>query len=153
MAGILPRIAEQKTIKMKKYVISFAFALFAFTAAHAQIEFSKGSFAEIKSKAAEEKKIIFVDAYAVWCGPCRWMEANVFTKDEVGSFYNEHFINYKFDMEKGEGRAFAKKYAVRNYPTYLFLDAEGNVIHRAIGSRSAEEFIKLGKTALEKSRK
>ncbi len=134
-------------------MISFAFALFAITAAQAQIEFSKGSFADIKAKAADENKIIFVDAYAVWCGPCRWMEANVFTKKEVGDFYNEHFVNYKFDMEKGEGRAFAKKYAVRNYPTYLFLDAEGNIIHRAIGSRSAAEFIKLGRTAIEKSKK
>jgi len=136
---------------MKKYVISFAFTLFALTAAHAQIEFSKGTFSDIKAKAAEENKIIFVDAYAVWCGPCRWMEANVFTKKEVGDFYNEHFINYKFDMEKGEGKDFARKYTIRNYPTYLFLDAEGNLIHRAIGSRSAEEFVKLGKTAVGKA--
>ncbi len=139
---------------MKKpfLTIALTFALlFAFHSANAQIQFTKGSFEEIKAKAAEENKLIFVDAYAVWCGPCRWMEANVFTKKEVGDFFNEHFINYKFDMEKGEGPAFAKKYGVRNYPTYLFLDADGNVVYRAIGSRPADQFIELAKTALKKA--
>ncbi len=31
------------------------------------------------------------------------MNTTVFTDPEVGHFFNEHFINVKFDMEKGRG--------------------------------------------------
>ena len=47
--------------------------------------------------------MIFLDAYASWCGPCKMLQKNVFTKKAVGDFYNSKFINVKMDMEKGEG--------------------------------------------------
>lgn len=111
------------------------------------IAFHEGSWNEALEKSREEEKPIFVDAYASWCGPCKWMTRNVFTDDEVGNYYNENFVNVKLDMEKGEGRNFAKKYGVSAYPTLLYLNSDGEVVHKVRGAKRVEGFIKEGKKA------
>ena len=98
---------------------------------------------QVLDKAKKENKYIFLDAYASWCGPCKWMAKEVFPKPEVGAAINPYYINAKIDMEKGEGLELAKKYNVRNYPTYLFFDANGELVHRSLGSMPAADFITL----------
>lgn len=114
----------------------------------AGINFFQGTWAEALAAAKKQKKLIFVDAYAVWCGPCKYMSNNVFPDKAVGEFFNKNFINYKFDMEKGEGPEFARKYQVGAYPTLLFIDAAGEVTYRQMGARDVPGFIKLGEEAL-----
>ena len=114
------------------------------------IEFHHGTFAEAKAKAAKENKIIFVDAYAKWCGPCKWMAANTFTDTEVGEYFNDNFIPVKMDMEVGEGRTLARQWGIRAYPTLLFFDAEGKEVHRDLGAKKKEQLLQLGKTVVEK---
>jgi len=114
------------------------------------IKFFKGTWEEVIQESIKENKPIFVDAYTVWCGPCRWMNANVFPVKEVGDFFNENYISYKFDMEKGEGPLFAKKYQINAYPTLLFLDSEGKVKHRLVGGRKSDMLIDDGTVALKK---
>lgn len=99
------------------------------------------------AKAKIENKLVFIDAYASWCGPCKMMAAKIFPLQEVGDYYNAHFINLKLDMEAPENIEIAKKYEVKAYPTYLFLNADGEVIHRALGSMPAQEFIKVAQVA------
>lgn len=108
------------------------------------IEFEHGTVAEVLKKAKKQKKLVFIDAYTDWCGPCKWMAANVFVDEKVGEVFNKHFINYKLDMEKGEGPDFAKKYEVRAYPTLLFIDGDGNLVHKQVGGANAENFIAVG---------
>ena len=67
------------------------------------IQFETKTFAEIKALAKAQNKLIFLDAYTSWCGPCKYMAKNIFTNDTVADFYNSRFINAKIDMEKGEG--------------------------------------------------
>lgn len=117
-------------------------------AAHAQIKFEHGSWDEIKAKAKAENKIIFLDAFTSWCGPCKWMAKNTFTNDTVAQYYNTTFINAKIDMEVGEGLDIAKKYEVHIYPSLLYLDYNGDIVHRSIGARASKEFIQLGNDAL-----
>lgn len=112
------------------------------------IEFLEGSWKEALAKAEKEDKIIFVDAYASWCGPCKAMAARVFTQKEAGDYFNKNFINFKIDMEKGEGPAFGQKYPVRAYPTLMFIDYNGELVHQKVGGQSLTSLIELGKTAL-----
>ncbi len=114
------------------------------------IEFFQGTFEEAKALANEEGKIIFVDAYTSWCGPCKRMSKMIFPKAAVGEFYNEHFVNVKLDMEKGEGRNFQKQYRVTSFPTFLFLDPSGKVVHKVIGGMDEGRFVRLGQTAAKK---
>lgn len=112
------------------------------------IEFESGPWEEVVQKAKKENKPIFVDAYAVWCGPCKWMAKNVFTNDTVADFYNTNFVNVKMDMEKGEGIELAKKWKIQAYPTLLYFSPEGDMIHRICGAYPANEFITGGENAL-----
>jgi thiol-disulfide isomerase/thioredoxin len=107
--------------------------------------FSHDSWSETLKKAKASGKLIFVDAYAEWCPPCKRMAANVFPLAEVGAVYNENFINYKMDCEKGDGPSFSKKYAIQAYPTLLFIDGDGKVVHKVVGGQSAEQLISIGK--------
>ena len=105
------------------------------------INFVDISFEEALKKAKKEKKLIFVDAYAVWCGPCKWMEANTFREKEVGEAFNKNFINLKIDMEKGEGPELARKYNVRAYPTMFLIDGDGKVVKRILGAKKKDQLL------------
>ena len=136
---------------MKKNLFLLTIAListaFVCNKTFAQIKFESGTWSQIKAKAKAENKLIFLDAYTTWCGPCKWMARNVFTNDTVAQFYNATFVNAKIDMEAGEGIDIAKEYNVRVYPSLLYIDGNGDLVHRAAGSIPAKDFIQLGKDA------
>ncbi len=131
----------------------FAAALFLFTVffSYGQegVAFVDDSWSAILEKAQKEDKLIFLDAYTTWCGPCRMMKMKVFPREEVGQFYNQHFINAQIDMEKGEGVELAKKYEVEAFPTLLFISSAGKMVHKSVGYLPAEGLLDLGKTALD----
>jgi len=133
---------------MKKYFIYIASAMCSVSVAQNRtINFEHGTFSEIKAKALKENKLIFIDAYTTWCGPCKYMAKNIFTNDTVADYYNKHFVNAKIDMEKGEGIQIAEKYEVKCYPNLLFVDGNGNLVHRVAGSMSVRDFIALAEDA------
>ena len=79
---------------MKKHFFFFLAVLFSvFSFGQTKINFEKSSFSEILAKAKQEKKLIFLDAYAVWCGPCKLMDKNVFTDSMVASYFNANYVN------------------------------------------------------------
>jgi len=106
------------------------------------------SWAETLAIAKAENKLIFVDVYTDWCGPCKTMDAEVFPKKTVGDQFNAAFINYKIDAEKGEGPVIAKKYVVKSYPNYLFINGDGVLVYRSTSAMSAGEFLNVAKNAL-----
>ncbi|GAB5553526.1 MAG: hypothetical protein Sapg2KO_31170 [Saprospiraceae bacterium] len=139
---------------MKKiWSIAAFLLLFAFNVSAQQgqnIQFFEGTFEEALATATKENKLIFMDAYTTWCGPCRWMSSNTFTDAAVAEFYNDNFINVKMDMERGEGPALARKYRVMAYPTLLFINPEGEIAHKKMGALPADAFLDLGQFAQKK---
>jgi thioredoxin-related protein len=117
------------------------------------VKFEEGKFSEILAKAKKENKLVFIDAYTSWCAPCKLMVKNIFPLQSVSDYYNTHFISAKIDMEKGEGIQLAKKYKVNSYPTYLFIDGNGEVIHRGLGYFEEKDFIQLAKDADDPNKK
>ena len=139
---------------MKKIVLLFLIVFSAsLYAQEAGIRFSKDSLlSDALARSKKEGKLVFIDCYTSWCGPCKYLAKEIFPQKEVGDFYNSHFINLSFDMEKGEGIKIRKKYAVQAYPTLLFLNAEGETVHVGIGAGDANMLVELGKTALDDTR-
>lgn len=107
-----------------------------------QIVFDEGELPEILQKAKQENKMVFMDCYTSWCGPCKKMMKEVFSLEKVGRFMNTRFVCYKKDMEKGDGKELAERYQVEVYPTFLLLNTEGKVIHRLVGGMNSEDFLK-----------
>jgi hypothetical protein len=75
------------------------------------------------------------------------MSKNVFTNDTVAEYFNANFINAKIDMEAGEGIDIARLYNVNIYPSLLFINGQGQLVHRAVGALEPGPFIELAKDA------
>lgn len=139
---------------MKKIIIITLLALFTGATAIGQtkgkgVEFRKGTLKEMTAAAAKENKPLFVDVYATWCGPCKFMTSTIFPQPIAGDYFNSTFVNTSFDGEKGEGAEIARKYGVKAYPTFLILDHNANEVGRLVGgSRTAPEFIERVKEVM-----
>ena len=142
---------------MKKTLIPFLLTMWFVTTLSAQ-ESAKGisfhdntPWKEILHLAQKENKLIFMDCYTSWCGPCKALAKNVFTQEKVGEFFNPRFINVKYDMEKGDGKMLNEKYKkyIVGYPTLLLLNAEGDVLQQLAGFKEAYELIEGIKQASE----
>lgn len=117
------------------------------------IAFRHCSWEEAKNQAMKEKKLIFIDVYTQWCGPCLAMAEDVFTQDEVGRFYNKEFVCLKIDAETAEWAPVAKQYKVQSFPTFLFIDPKTEaVVHFSSSRQDAETFLFTGESALSKDR-
>ncbi len=130
-------------------VCIFSFLLAQITTAQG-IEFFQGTWDQTLAEAKAENKLIFVDAYAVWCGPCKKMSKNVFPQKQVGEYYNTHFVNVKLDMERGEGLKFKKKYPVRAFPTFFYISPAGEIVLSVTGYRQPNDFVEIGRKAIER---
>ncbi|MCO4292845.1 DUF255 domain-containing protein [Solitalea sp. MAHUQ-68] len=105
-------------------------------------------FKEVLAEAKKQNKLIFFDAYTSWCGPCKVMANTVFKTDSVADFFNQTFVNLKVDMEKGEGPKLKDRFDVAAYPTLLFIDGDGNLVHKIVGSAPVNEFMAESRKAL-----
>ncbi|MEF9986911.1 MAG: thioredoxin domain-containing protein [Bacteroidales bacterium] len=134
---------------MKK-IICIVFMLVSLNlVAQEGIKFQHGTWAQAKELAVKENKLIFVDFYTQWCGPCYNMAKNTFVLYSVGTLYNTNFVNMKIDAENGEGIELAKKYGVRSYPTYCFIDPKTEeIVHRSSSNQAPDTFIFTGESAL-----
>ncbi|MHC8947534.1 thioredoxin family protein [Sphingobacterium hungaricum] len=137
----------------KLFLMFFLLPLFALSQESGiHFEHSK-NWNQVVAKAKAENKYIFVDAFTTWCGPCKWMAANIFPQQQVGEFFNKNFVNLKLQMDQtdadskyvkswyDEAERFQKDYSVVAYPTFLIFNPDGELVHRIIGSSEADAFI------------
>lgn len=126
---------------------------FSTLTAMGQINFEQSDFNTTLAKAAKEGKKVFMDCYTSWCMPCKILDQLVFKTEEAGNFMNANFINFKIDMEKGEGVELCKRYKVTSFPTLLFINPDGSEHNRMIGSTpKPNEFIEKVKVASSKEK-
>ncbi|MGQ9862867.1 MAG: thioredoxin family protein [Bacteroidia bacterium] len=113
--------------------------------------------------AKAQKKPMWVMVSASWCGPCKWVEKNVFPNPQFQQYYQEKFVCVKLMDDKPRpteaGRAFIRQHRIRAFPTFLYLDSEGKVLHRFEGvpvkralnvEEAVEGFLQHGQKALSR---
>ena len=127
---------------MKLYFILLVVFVMTEISVSAQVDFRDLTLPEAFEVAEEEEKMVFVDCYTSWCGPCKYMADKIFVQEKMGEYLNERFVCVKFDMERGSGPEIAQKYGVGVYPTFLILNMSGELIYKIVGgTETADEFI------------
>ena len=117
------------------------------------IQFIESDWNRALAEAKKQNKLIFLDAYATWCGPCKLLKKNTFPNKEAGEYFNANFINVAMDMEKGDGPALSQKYGVNAYPTLIITDADGKIITYTKGYIKPKELIDFGKFGMSQVKK
>lgn len=127
-----------------KLILVSLFSVFSFFN-FAQINFEHGTLDEALALAKKANKPLFVDVYATWCGPCKYMASTAFVDKNVADFYNANFINLKLDGEKNDGPDVMRKYALTAYPTLLYFNADGSLALKVVGALDAKQLLVKGK--------
>lgn len=117
------------------------------------IQFIEADWNKALAEAKKQNKLIFLDAYATWCGPCKLLKKNTFSDKEAGEYFNSNFINVAIDMEKGDGPALSEKYSVSAYPTLIIADSNGKIISFTQGYMKPSQLIDFGKYGITQSTK
>ena len=144
---------------MKTFSITFVLlaliGLYSFTTLNKKtksdegITFHIGTWQQALDLAKKENKMIFLDAYASWCGPCKKMKRTTFADKNVADYYNKNFINVAIDMEKGEGPMLAERYSVEAYPTLIFIKPDGKLFGKTMGFHSVSQFLEIGQKVIK----
>lgn len=136
---------------MKKILIlSFVLLLSLYSFSQSTIQFEKSGYDQFMQKAKDENKLTMIYFTGTGCSLCKKMERNVFVVPEVYNLYNRDFVNVEsyddWDKPDASTKALRKKYNVISNPTFLFLDRDGNVVHRA-GYAEKDFFVTIAKQA------
>lgn len=124
------------------------------------IHFEQGlNWEQLKEKARIEHKYIFIDCYASWCNPCKAMDHEVFLDSMVGTHVNENFVSSRLQMDttgqdneqvvkvRQLAHEFEIRYSVTAFPTFLFFNADGEIVHEGVGFKDSKAFLGLTEDA------
>lgn len=153
---------------MKRVILSLLILILAAPAALSQ-EIKWMTMNEALQAQKKEPKKIFMDAYTTWCGPCKLLDKNTFSNEDVIAYINKHYYPVKFNAEGNEevnylgmsfknpnfdpqrtGRNsqhdFARAMKITGYPSLVFFDEKGNLIGPIPGYRTPHQlelFLKM----------
>ena len=95
-------------------------------------------YAKAQQRAKAEGKAMLLDfTGSDWCGWCKKLDAEVFSKKEFKKYADEHLVCVKLDFPRSfslssktvhQNEDLARKFGVGGYPTIILLDPEGEKI-------------------------
>ena len=120
------------------------------------------SFGEAVELQKKNPKMIMVDVYTTWCGPCKMMSAHTFGNGIIAKYLNENFYPVKFDAETWDSVKFngfvfknnnppgtqrpVHEFAISildgklSYPSVVFVDSDIKRVHTLVGFHKADQF-------------
>ena len=90
--------------------------------------------------AKEEGKLILVDFWATWCGPCKVMDRKLWNTEEFRPI-SDVIVPLKIDIDLNT--TLAKQYGVRSIPRVILMNVNGDIIWDETGFSSAETYLKV----------
>lgn len=148
---------------MKKNILLVLFALISVVTQAQEIKWM--SMQEAVAAQQKNKKPIFIDAYTVWCGPCKMLDKNTFADPKVAELINRKYNPVKFNAEGNEeiqflGRLyrnpgyqdarahtrnamheFAGFLKVQAYPNMFVLNPDGKIVKNILGYHTPEQLL------------
>src|ERR1700722_8137251 len=98
---------------------------------------------EAKAKAGKEQKLVLMDfTGSDWCGWCKKLDAETFSKSEFADYAKKNLVLVEVDFPsqkpqsdalKAANKALQKKYSVDGYPTLIALKPDGTVAWQQTG--------------------
>lgn len=119
---------------------------------------------QVKAKAKEDGKLIFVDCMATWCVPCKKMDTEIYTESSVYNELNKYFISVKIQFDStgkdaqairqwyAQAKSIKRYYKVNGFPTYLFFSPNGDLVAREIGAKNEKQFLSILSGALREGK-
>jgi len=152
-----PNVAynHHKNTKLMKTVMKYAnlinFCMLLFVTSHIgatspnrdKVAFVDVNVEDAMARASQEGKLVFMDFYASWCTPCKWMEQTTLTDARVTKSLNSNFISVKVNIDDVEGFKVKNKYEVNYLPTILILNSNGKIVERIEQTMVADELVDI----------
>ena len=89
---------------------------------------------DFQKEVLEDKGIVFIDFYAIWCGPCRVTSPLI---DELSNEYK----NIKFlKVDVDQNPELAQQYSIFSIPTFMIFKG-GQVASQFVGAMGKEGFL------------
>jgi len=119
----------------------------------AEESFVSLNFEDALKKAATDHKLVLIDFFTTWCGPCKMLDKQTWPDAKVRALLQKHVVALKIDAEKEP--ELAKRYLVDAYPSMVILNADGTLKDKYVGFMPPAAFIEhfeatlAGKTSLD----
>lgn len=128
-----------------KLITCLLIGLIAYTSPLSALDdlFVEGTLEQVEALAAKEGKLYFVDFYANWCLPCKWMDETTFSDPEVANFLRANYIPTKVNIDDFDGFKYKEQYNVRMLPTFIIFNSSGKIVGRFQESMPPSKMLNL----------
>jgi len=108
-----------------------------------KINFASVNINDARKQAGSEGKLLFIDFYAAWCSPCKWMDQTTFRDENVAKLLNNNFVSVKVDIDEIPGYELKNTYDVKYLPTMLIFNSQGQLLDRVEETLSPRKLLIL----------
>lgn len=91
--------------------------------------------ATFESEVLKSDKLVVLDFWAEWCGPCRQISPII---EELATEYDGRVVIGKVDVDGNT--EVTSKFSIRNIPTVLFIK-NGELVEKLVGAQSKAKFV------------